>query len=76
MAPAAPVMTEAILQKRNASDDSIYDRCYRIRNNTNQVHICNAFRCFWNYFVVNQGKARKRFLGYLIFVDIRGPMMT
>ena len=41
MAPAAPVMTEAILQKRNASDDSIYDRCYRIRNNTNQVHICN-----------------------------------
>eukprot|EP00093_Oithona_nana_P014634 14634.XXX_2847_4006_1 [CDS] Oithona nana genome sequencing. len=39
MAPAAPVMTEAILQKRNASDESIYDRCYRIRSNNNQVRV-------------------------------------
>ena len=39
MGPLAPVMTEAILQKRNATEESVYDRCYRIRNNRNQLRV-------------------------------------
>ena len=39
LAPAAPVMTEAILRSKNASDESIYDRSYRIRANQNQVRV-------------------------------------
>ncbi len=34
---AGPTMTEAMLRSKNATDDSIWDRCYRLRQNKGQV---------------------------------------
>ena len=35
----APVMTQAVLKGRKADRDSVYDRCYRLRNNRGQVRV-------------------------------------
>ena len=37
MVPGAPAMTELMLHMKNASDESVYDRSYCIRNNQTQV---------------------------------------
>ena len=37
MVPAAPAITELMLHQKNATEESIYDRCYRIRNLKTQV---------------------------------------
>ncbi len=34
---AGPAMTEGMLRSKNADDDSIWDRCYRLRQNKGQV---------------------------------------
>ncbi|ESO06797.1 hypothetical protein HELRODRAFT_170818 [Helobdella robusta] len=38
-----PAMTFARLNSINASDESIYDRCYRLRYNRNQVKVDRGF---------------------------------
>ena len=34
-----PMMTQSVLSSKNADRDSVYDRCYRLRYNKNQVRI-------------------------------------
>merc|ERR1711976_581021 len=34
---AGPIMTEATPQGKKATDESVWDRCYRLRHNKNQV---------------------------------------
>ena len=43
MVPLAPVMTEATI--RNSTEEAIYDRSYRIRNNRNQMRADRFATC-------------------------------
>jgi len=36
---AGPVMTQGVLRGRQATPDSVYDRCYRLRYNKGQIRI-------------------------------------
>lgn len=36
---AGPVMTRSVLNVKQATPESVYDRCYRIRNNRGQVRV-------------------------------------
>jgi len=36
---AGPLMTQQVLKAKKASPESVYDRCYRLRNNRGQVRV-------------------------------------
>ena len=42
MVPGAPAITELMLGVKNASDESVYDRSYSIRNNKSQVTLVQS----------------------------------